>query len=60
MDLEPASYCTLAPEDTFDHSIWGCCNLCNEMTKLRPMNWVGWIKAEISRMFADFSTQLSL
>ena len=38
----------------------GCYDLCNEATKLCPMGWVSWVKAEISRMFTNFSAQLSL
>ncbi len=60
LSLNKKFHCTLAPEGAFDHSIWRCCDLCNETTQLRPMHWVGRVKAEISRMLANFAAQLSL
>lgn len=60
LSLEKKFHRTLAPEGAFNHSIGGCCDLCNEATQLCPMHWVGWVKTEISRMFANFSAQLSL
>lgn len=53
-------HCTLAAEDPFNHPIRGCVYLCNEVAQLCPLDWVGRVKAEISRMFANFAAQLSL
>jgi len=60
LSLDKKFHCTLAPEGACDHSIWDCGDLCNEATKLYPMDWIGGVKAEISRMFANFAAQLSL
>src|SRR2546430_17325789 len=60
LSLDKKFHCTLAAEGACDHSLWGCYDLCNEATKLCPMGWVSWVKAEISRMFTNFSAQLSL
>jgi hypothetical protein len=60
LSLDKKFHCTLAAEGACDHSLWGCYDLCNEATKLCPMGWVRWVKAEISRMFTNFSAQLSL
>jgi hypothetical protein len=60
LSLNEKLHCPLAAEGAFDHPIWGCLYLYNELAKLCSMAWVSRVKAEISRMFADFSAQLSL
>jgi SRSO17 transposase len=30
----------VAVQGAYDHSLWGCYDLCNEATKLSPMGWV--------------------
>ena len=54
LSLDKKFHCPLAAEGACDHSLWGCYDLCNEATKLYPMGWVSWVKAEISRMFTNF------
>ena len=54
LSLDKKFHSTLAAKDACDHSLWGCYDLCNEATKLRPMGGVSWVKAEISRMFTNF------
>lgn len=51
-------YRPLATEGALDNSVWRCPYLFNDMTKLCPMCGVGWVKTEISGVFANFSAQL--
>ena len=60
LSLDKEFHCTLAAEGACNHSLWSCDDFCNEATKLRPMGRISWVKAEISRMFTNFSAQLSL
>lgn len=60
LSLDKKFHCTLAAKGACNHSLRGCYDLCNETTKLYPMRWVSWVKAKITRMFTNFSAQLSL
>lgn len=51
---------TLAPKGAIDNPIRGCCYLLDKVTQLCTVRRVSRIKAEISRVSANFAAQLLL